>query len=212
MCSPVERQRYFSFTGYGACSGRARLAGWASLYAELALGWSALHGAKSTLWGISASSKRRPYATWCARRCPGNACLPWVTSAYGASDAGTGSCLAVRPRDILANSRTREIGIRIAVGAPRGDVLWLEVRPPGERAAADAVPYRMMPRPKARTVAKTHAGGLNEIAELLKDLLIAQLGIAGVPQQRIRQILGCDMNRVSRIVRHLKSARRKEPT
>ncbi len=60
-------------------------------------------------------------------------------------------------------------------------------------------------------MAKTRTSGPNEIAELLKDLLIAQLGIAGVPQQSIRQIVGCDMNRVSRIVRHLKPARKKEP-
>ena len=51
-----------------------------------------------------------------------------------------------------------------------------------------------------------------ELAELLKDLLIVQLGIAGVPQLAIRQIVGCDMHRVNRIVGHLKSARKKETT
>ncbi len=40
--------------------------------------------------------------------------------------------------------------------------------------------------------------------EILKDLLIVQLGIAGVPQQSIRAIVGCDIVRVNRIVRHLK--------
>lgn len=59
-------------------------------------------------------------------------------------------------------------------------------------------------------MAKVRSRGPNEIAELLKDLLIAQLGIAGVPQQAIRQIVGCDMNRVNRIVKHLKSIRKKE--
>lgn len=34
----------------------------------------------------------------------------------------------------------------------------------------------------------------------LMDLLITQLGLAGVPQQAIRKILGCDINRVSRIL------------
>jgi hypothetical protein len=40
--------------------------------------------------------------------------------------------------------------------------------------------------------------------DLLIDLLIVQLGLAGVPQQQIRGIVGVDMHRVSRIVRHLK--------
>lgn len=40
--------------------------------------------------------------------------------------------------------------------------------------------------------------------EVLKDILIVQLGVAGVPQQNIRAIVGCDINRVSRIVRYLK--------
>lgn len=50
----------------------------------------------------------------------------------------------------------------------------------------------------------------DEVAETLKDLLITQLGMAGISQQSIRQILGCDMNRVNRIVKHLKAAKRKE--
>jgi len=40
--------------------------------------------------------------------------------------------------------------------------------------------------------------------ELLKDLLIVELGKALVPQLEIRKIVGCDIYRVSRIVRHLK--------
>ena len=48
------------------------------------------------------------------------------------------------------------------------------------------------------------------IAEVLKDLLITQLGLAGVPQQNIRKIVGCSMSRVNAIVRHLKSTRRNE--
>lgn len=59
-------------------------------------------------------------------------------------------------------------------------------------------------------MAKPPTRGPNELSELLKDLLIVQLGIAGVPQLMIRRIVGCDMHRVSRIVRHLKSARKKE--
>ena len=39
--------------------------------------------------------------------------------------------------------------------------------------------------------------------ELLQDMIIVQLGLAGVPQQQIREIVGVDMHRVSRIVKHL---------
>jgi len=48
---------------------------------------------------------------------------------------------------------------------------------------------------------------LNEnekIISLLQDLLITSLGKAGVPQLEIRQILGVDIVRVNRIVKHLK--------
>ena len=44
----------------------------------------------------------------------------------------------------------------------------------------------------------------DDTTEVLKDLLIVQLGVAGVRQQDIRAIVGVDMNRVSRIVRHIK--------
>ena len=43
--------------------------------------------------------------------------------------------------------------------------------------------------------------------ELLQDLLIASLGIAGVNQADIRKIVGCRMDRVSRIVRHIERSR-----
>ncbi len=48
--------------------------------------------------------------------------------------------------------------------------------------------------------------------EVLKDILITQLGMAGVAQQDIRKIVGCDINRVSGIVRHIKNAKRNEQT
>ncbi len=44
----------------------------------------------------------------------------------------------------------------------------------------------------------------DDTTEVLKDLLIVQLGVAGVRQRDIRAIVGVDMNRVSRIVRHIK--------
>jgi hypothetical protein len=45
-------------------------------------------------------------------------------------------------------------------------------------------------------------------AELLKDLLIVELAKAGVQQKEIRKIAGCDMRRVSRIAKAIKSATR----
>ena len=44
----------------------------------------------------------------------------------------------------------------------------------------------------------------NQVAELLRDLLITSLGTAGVKQTKIREIVGCDINRVNRIVKHLR--------
>ncbi len=46
--------------------------------------------------------------------------------------------------------------------------------------------------------------------EVLRDILITQRGLAGVPQQSIRKIVGCSMNRVNAVVKHLKSAKRSE--
>ena len=53
----------------------------------------------------------------------------------------------------------------------------------------------MAPKPKR---------GEGDTIEILKDILIVQLGMAGVRQQAISAIVGCDINRVSRIVRHIK--------
>jgi len=43
-----------------------------------------------------------------------------------------------------------------------------------------------------------------ETTELLRDLLIVQLGMANVSQQDIRKIAKCSISRVNRIVRLLK--------
>ena len=40
----------------------------------------------------------------------------------------------------------------------------------------------------------------DEMTELIRDLLIVQLGLAKVPQAKIRDVAGCDLNRVNRIV------------
>lgn len=50
-------------------------------------------------------------------------------------------------------------------------------------------------------------GATGEVAELLRDLLIVELAKTGVSQSEIRKIVGCDMNRVSRIARHFKKAK-----
>jgi hypothetical protein len=39
---------------------------------------------------------------------------------------------------------------------------------------------------------------------LLRDLLIVQLGLAGLTQHQIREIVGVDIHRVNRIVKHFK--------
>jgi hypothetical protein len=56
-------------------------------------------------------------------------------------------------------------------------------------------------------MAKKKNKEVDAVAELLKDLLIVQLGNAGVPKQEIRKIVGCDMNRVSRITKFLGNAK-----
>lgn len=41
--------------------------------------------------------------------------------------------------------------------------------------------------------------------ELLRNLLIVQLGLAGLTQHQIREIVGVDIHRVNRIMKHFKS-------
>lgn len=59
-------------------------------------------------------------------------------------------------------------------------------------------------------MAKTRGHNADAVSGLLMDLPITQLGLAGVPQQAIRKILACDINRVNRILKHLKGVRRSE--
>ncbi len=40
--------------------------------------------------------------------------------------------------------------------------------------------------------------------DLLRDILITQLGLAGLTQHQIREIVGVDIHRVNRIVKHFK--------
>ena len=43
-------------------------------------------------------------------------------------------------------------------------------------------------------------------AELIRDLIIVQLGLAGVGQRQIRAIVKADMNRINRIVKNVRKA------
>lgn len=49
----------------------------------------------------------------------------------------------------------------------------------------------------------------DDVVEILKNILIAQLAQSGVSQQSIPEIVGCDMNRVNKIVRHLRPKTKK---
>jgi len=51
----------------------------------------------------------------------------------------------------------------------------------------------------------------DEATELLRTLLIVQLHLAGLAQREIRAVAGCDMNRVSKILKSLKSLRLQKP-
>ena len=57
-------------------------------------------------------------------------------------------------------------------------------------------------------MAKKPKRNANDVESLLTDILITQLATSGVQQQTIRTILGCDINRVSRITKHIKAARK----
>lgn len=46
--------------------------------------------------------------------------------------------------------------------------------------------------------------------DLLRDLLIVQLGLAGLTQHQIREIVGVDIHKVNRILKHFKKIKRVE--
>jgi len=57
-------------------------------------------------------------------------------------------------------------------------------------------------------MAKKPNSNTNDLVSVMTDLLITQLAVAGVQQQAIRLIIGCDINRVSRITKHIRAARK----
>jgi hypothetical protein len=47
-----------------------------------------------------------------------------------------------------------------------------------------------------------------EMVELLRNMLIVQLGIAKVPQNDIRKIAGCGINRINDVLKHIPKSNR----
>ena len=45
------------------------------------------------------------------------------------------------------------------------------------------------------------------VEDLLRDLMIIQLGLAGLSQHQIREIVGVDIYRVSRILKYFKKSK-----
>jgi aspartyl aminopeptidase len=57
-------------------------------------------------------------------------------------------------------------------------------------------------------VAKSKQKKAETVEDILRDLMIVQLGLAGLSQHSIREIVGVDMHRVSRILKHFKSTKK----
>jgi transposase-like protein len=53
-------------------------------------------------------------------------------------------------------------------------------------------------------MAKGNSSAQLGVAELLRDMLIVQLALAGLTRHQIRETVGVDMNRVTRLVKHIK--------
>ena len=51
------------------------------------------------------------------------------------------------------------------------------------------------------------AKGDSKVEELLQDLIVIQLALAGVPGHDIRKVAGVDMNRVTKILKVVKKTR-----
>jgi hypothetical protein len=65
-----------------------------------------------------------------------------------------------------------------------------------------------MKSPAGGSMTRKKTDSSDEVVELLKKMLIAQLGLAGVSQKDTRSILGCDMHAVQKIQKHLKSQKK----
>jgi len=47
------------------------------------------------------------------------------------------------------------------------------------------------------------AKNTDDVPDLLRTMLIVQLGLAGVSRHSIRAVAGCDMNRVTAVLKHV---------
>jgi hypothetical protein len=56
-------------------------------------------------------------------------------------------------------------------------------------------------------MAKSRTKKQETTEDLLRDLMIIQLGLAGLNQHQVREIVGVDMHRVSRILKHIKKGK-----
>ena len=56
-------------------------------------------------------------------------------------------------------------------------------------------------------MAKSRTKKQETTEDLLRDLMIIQLGLAGLNQAQVREIVGVDMHRVSRILKHIKKGK-----
>jgi hypothetical protein len=66
---------------------------------------------------------------------------------------------------------------------------------------------------KEEFMLKEKGTSTDELTELVRTLIIVQLGLASVPQRSIRSIACCDMNRVTKIIKKLntkKKSKKKE--
>ncbi len=57
-------------------------------------------------------------------------------------------------------------------------------------------------------MAKVKKKRTETVEDLLRDLMIVHLGIAGLGQHQIREIVGVDIYRVNRILKHFKGIKR----
>ncbi len=60
---------------------------------------------------------------------------------------------------------------------------------------------------KKKESSKSTEDILEQTNDLLRKLLIVQLGLAGIPQAKIRTIVGVDMNQINAIVKNLKGVK-----
>jgi transposase-like protein len=53
-------------------------------------------------------------------------------------------------------------------------------------------------------MARGNSSAQPAVGEVLRDILIVQLALAGLTRHQIRETVGVDMNRVTRLVKHIK--------